>query len=280
LSDLDGNLGDEVLFTNLNVTGGVGTSAQATILSSRTQQVRTFDVGKPNQYQLAELDGVDGNEVLFTNVHVSGGVAQPAVATVLTGRTLQANTYNVGKPDAFQVVDLDGVAGSEVLFTNLNSAAVTSQPAQATVLTAWSHQTTFYNVGHPNSFQVVELDGQAGAEVLFTNVSVVNGVPQAAQASVLTARTQQVQVYDLGKPTSMIVADLDGFSGNEVAFVGSSSIVVITQRTKERTLYQVGPVSTVTTFQFDENDGLELFVTRQNGSIAVVIHRSRKVVFV
>jgi hypothetical protein len=92
------------------------------------QQVKTFDVGRPNAFELADLDGVAGPEVLFTNVNLVAGVAQLAQATVLTARTMQAKSFDVARPNTFQVIDLDGVAGLEVLFTDMNVVAEWPRP--------------------------------------------------------------------------------------------------------------------------------------------------------
>jgi hypothetical protein len=137
-------------------------------------------------------------------------VAQAAQATVLTGRSQQAKTYSVGKPNAFQLADLDGNAGPEVLFTNVNVIAGAAQPAQATILSARAQSTRTYNVGTPNAFQIADLDGNTGGEVLFTNLSAIAGVGQSAKATVLNSRTQQAITYDVGRPNAMQLADLDG----------------------------------------------------------------------
>jgi len=231
-AELDGTAGNEILFTNLNVSGGVGQPAKATLVNARLRQSRTFDVGTPNALQLVELDGSAGLEALFTNVNVAAGVAQPAQATILTGRSLQANTYSVGKPNTFQVTELDGVAGPELLFTNLNQVAGTWQPAQATIVTSRTRLARTYDVGSPNTFTIVELDGIAGPEIVFSNISVVAGVGQPALATVLNARTQLTFTYNVGSPTSLVIAELDGADGNELAFVGSNQIVIVTQRTR------------------------------------------------
>lgn len=280
LVDLDGSAGVEALFTNIRVLGGVAQTARATILNARTQQARSYPVGTPNALQFVELDGSSGAEVLFTNVSATGGVGQTAEATVLNGRSQQADTYQVGKPNAMQVLDLDGSAGAEVLFTNVNVIAGVIQPAQATVLTARSARVQTFDVGRPNAMQTVELDGVAGAEVLFTNISVVGGVGKNALATVLSARSQLTRTYDVGTATSMSVSELDGSAGNELVFANSNSLTIITDRSQDRTFYSVGSIGTLTTMDYDGVAGSELLVTRLDGTLGVLIHRSRRFVVV
>jgi hypothetical protein len=111
-------------------------------------------------------------------------------------------------------------------------------------------------------------------------LTVVAGIPQPARATILSARTQLTTFFDVGSPLSMIVTNLDGTVGSEVAFVGSNSMIVITQRSKERTIYQVGPISVVDPPDFDGFTGSELLVTRLDGTLAVVNHRLRKLLIV
>jgi len=138
--------------------------------------------------------------VLFTNVRSINGVGLPATATVLTARTQDVHTYQVGSPNAMQIADLDGQPGSEVLFTNVRSINGVGLPATATVLTIRTQDVHSYQVGSPNAMQIADLDGQPGSEVLFTNVRSINGVGLPATATVLTIRTQDVHSYQVGSP--------------------------------------------------------------------------------
>jgi len=277
VAELDGAAGSEVLFTNMQSIAGVPQRARAAMLVYRRQQVDNYDIGQPNSLTLEELDGTAASEVVLTNLRTVGGVPQPAQVSILTGRTRTIDTFELGQPNAFQFAELDGAAGNEILFTNLNVSGGVGQPAKATLVNARLRQSRTFDVGTPNAVQLVDLDGIAGQEIVFSNISVVAGVGQPALVTVVSARSQLTFTYNVGSPTSLVIAELDGADGNELAFVGSNQVVVVTQRSRERTTYDVGSVQTISTIQFDGSTGLELFVTRLDGSHSILNHRTRRV---
>jgi hypothetical protein len=111
-----------ILYGNFDGVSG----RQIAILTDTTAQITTLATGATHYYNIkfcisvhiTSFDGKPGSEVLFTDVRAINGIGQRAHATVLTDRTQSVRTYDVGSPNAFQVVDLDGQPGNEVVFTN------------------------------------------------------------------------------------------------------------------------------------------------------------------
>lgn len=123
-AELDGQPGDELLFTNLSTINGFPVASQATIVSQRSRTAKTFDVGSPSTLRVADLDGQPGQEVVFTNMASPLGRPLAATATILTARTGSLSTYDVGNPLYMTVADLDGQPGAELAFVGIGSAVV------------------------------------------------------------------------------------------------------------------------------------------------------------
>ncbi len=277
LAELEGQPGSEVLFTNFLRINGVAQPAQVTILTHRGRDVRTYNVGNVADMELVELDGQPGSELLFTNLLTINGFAQPAQATVVTPRSREVKTYNAGRPNRLHMVELDGLPGSEILFTNLVSINGFPQPALATVLTHRTREIVNYDIGRPNRMQMVDMDGTPGDEVLFTNLMSINGVYQPASASVVTHWRRRVQSYKVGKPRGLQVADFDGVPGNEAAFVGDTSAVVVTPSEQDVQPYSLGSWSSYQVLDADGIVGNELLFRLRDGRKLMVIHRIRTI---
>jgi uncharacterized protein YrzB (UPF0473 family) len=228
--DLDGQPGNELLFTNLRTINGVAQSAKATVVTHRLGEVRTYDVGKPNHLEVFGLDDQVGKEVLFTNLWIVNGFPQPAQAIVLTHRIREVRTYNVGRPNHFEIVKLDNKPGREVLFTNLMRINGFPQFADATILTHRIHDVRTYNVGRPLYFRVTDLDGNAGDEVAFIKQDNV---------AVITHFLNEKYVYPVGLWRSFQVIEADGVPGNELKFTRSNGqLLFVIHRTRTIRLLQ------------------------------------------
>jgi hypothetical protein len=224
-AELDGRPGDEMLFTNLRTINGAARPAQATVIAYAANLAKTYAVGSPNSVRLHELDERPGAEVIFANLWSINGVPQPAQVTVLNSRTRSLATYRVGTGTHLQFVELDGRPGDEMFFTNLRTINGSAQPAQATVIAYTANFTKTYAVGNPNLAQLHDLDGQPGLEALFTNLRLINGVPQAAKAAVLNSRTRSVATYNVGTAARLQFAELDGQPGDEILFTNLRTII-------------------------------------------------------
>jgi len=133
-----------------------------------------------------------------------------------------------------------------------------------------------YDAGRANRLQLVDLDGQPGSEMLFTNLFTINGFGQPAQATVITPRTGAAKTYDVGSPSSMMVAELDGAPGQELIFASGTSISVLTHRTQEFTTYQTGRWNSFYVADFDGVAGDEIRVSLANGKLLTINHRLRR----
>jgi len=118
-----------------------------------------------------------------------------------TSRSLHFQTLEDRLPLTTVVGNFDGVPGVETATITGNSVRITSQNSNLDLQ---------FTIGNWNQVQQVDLDGQPGNELLFTNVRSINGVGLPATATVLTARTQDVHTYQVGSPNAMQIADLDG----------------------------------------------------------------------
>lgn len=118
--ELDGYDGLEAVFTNLWLIQGVAQPAQVSVLNGRKRILTTSQVpAKAAGYlQFAELDGRPGDEMLFTNLRLIQGVAQPCEATIVETRERIAKTFNVGSPYTWNISDVSPAPGSEVVFTS------------------------------------------------------------------------------------------------------------------------------------------------------------------
>src|SRR5260370_1286364 len=90
------------LVGDLDGLGGldVATITESTvrITSYRTGASADYAISRWSSVQLADLDGVPGQELLFTDLFSSGTTPQPATATVVTQRTKTVDSYDVGSP--------------------------------------------------------------------------------------------------------------------------------------------------------------------------------------
>ena len=216
--ELNGASGKELLFNNIRLVNGVPQPAQATVLTFATDQLRTYDVGAPNRFEVADLDGLGGAEVVYTNVRSVNGISQPTTATILNHSTQELASYNVGSPNRFNVVNLDGASGAEIAFTNVRTLNGVPQPASTSILAYASDSLQTYDIGSPNQFDFVNLDGTGGDEIVYTNVRTVNGAAQPATATVLNHTDRRVNHYSVGSPNRVNFVNLDGAGGPEAVF--------------------------------------------------------------
>jgi glyoxylate utilization-related uncharacterized protein len=286
VADLDGLNGPEVLFTNLRSINGSPQESTAVVLNHSSSSVQSYNIGRPLQMQIVDLDGRSGPEVLFTNVRTINGIPQSSTAVVLTYATREIRSYNVGTPNSLQVVDLDGLNGPEVLFTNLRSINGSPQEATAVVLNHSSSSVQSYNIGRPLQMQIVNLDGRSGPEVLFTNVRTINGIPQPSTAVVLTYAMREVRSYDVGTPNSLQIVDLDGLNGPEVLFTNLRSIngspqeataVVLNHSSRLVQSYNIGRPNNMQIVDLDGVPGAEVVFTA-TGRKVVLHYRNRTLV--
>ena len=64
-AELDGEAGDEMLFTSLRAINTFPQPAQVTVLDFRLKKVQTFSVGAASSYKLVPRRGKAGNDVVF-----------------------------------------------------------------------------------------------------------------------------------------------------------------------------------------------------------------------
>lgn len=128
LHELDGYAGLEAVFTNLWLIQGVAQPAQVSVLNGRKRILTTSQVpAKSAGYlQFADLDGRPGDEMLFTNLRLIQGVAQPCEATIVETREGIAKTFNVGSPYTWNISDVSPAPGNEVVFTRATGRFIIS----------------------------------------------------------------------------------------------------------------------------------------------------------
>ena len=154
VEDFDGIPGLEVATIEAN---------RVTIASTVNGTTKSYTLGAWNSVQAVDLDGVNGKELLFNNIRLTSGTPQPAKAMILTFVADELKTYEVGSPNKFEIADLDGVGGPELLYSNVRLINGNAQPATATILNHTTRLIRNYSVGSPNRFNVVNLDGVAGS---------------------------------------------------------------------------------------------------------------------
>jgi hypothetical protein len=102
---------------------------QVTMILPRSTSILNFKIPAFNQVSKIELDGLAGDELLFTNLLSINGFAQPAKATIITGRTNSIRTYDVGKVTACALIETNGLLGSEILFRHADDENILLTPA-------------------------------------------------------------------------------------------------------------------------------------------------------
>lgn len=281
-AQLDGQPGLELLTTNLVLVNGVALPSMAAIVTHRTRSVRSYSVGSPNRCQIIDLDGITGDEAVFTNVVSINGFGQPAQAVVLTARTGATNTYPVNKPNRLDFENLDGLPGLEMRFSNVVSIDGFGQPAQMNIVTHRTGENRTYGLGSPNRIQSFDLDEYPGLEVVATNILVINGIGQLATATVVTHRTRTSKAYPIGKPNLMTVNQLDGEPGMELLFTDLLQInqvgqpahaTVITSRIGHIITYNAGSATNFDLVELNTLPGLEIRFFQNNGTTIVIEHR-------
>lgn len=125
IHDLDGLPGAEVVFTNLWTINGAAQSAQARIISSRYRTLTSYSIGRPNRKEFAELNGLPGDEMLFTSLWTINTIPQPAQATVLDFRNKKVQTFSVGAASSYRLVPRQGKPGHDVVFQRRTGAPIT-----------------------------------------------------------------------------------------------------------------------------------------------------------
>jgi hypothetical protein len=166
-ANLDSRPGDEVLVTNLQTINGVSMPARATVISYLINLAKPYSVDRPNYMQIRDLDGLPGQEVVFTNLWTLQGVPEPAQARIISSRNRTLTSYDVGRPNYMQFAELDGAPGEEMLFTSLRTINTFPQPAQATVLDFRLKTVQTFSVGAASSFKLVPRHGKAGNDIVF-----------------------------------------------------------------------------------------------------------------
>jgi hypothetical protein len=202
-----------------NVPENISVSGSTAQITSRTSKiVRKYSVGAWNYVQFAELNGRPGDEILVTNLQTIQGRPMAARATVISYLINLAKPYSVGNPNYMQIHDLDGLPGSEVVFTNLWVVQGVAQPAQARIISSRNRTLTSYYIGRPSRKEFAELNGEPGDEMLFTSLWTINTIPQPAQAAVVDFRNKRAQIFSVGAASSYSLVPRRGKAGHDVVF--------------------------------------------------------------
>jgi hypothetical protein len=124
VGEMNGEGGMDLAFHN----GRTGSNRLTLLMSRSGTLAKTSWELLPlfNNVVMQDLDGQPGNELLLTMRSTINGINNNnRTVSVITPRSLQLTTYNVGPWSSYEFINVDGVAGMEVVFFGPNQSRKT-----------------------------------------------------------------------------------------------------------------------------------------------------------